>query len=65
MSGHKYKVGQTVTFVSRIGYDRAAGSYEVRQLLPPVGDVFQYRVKNTNEPYERIAKEDELIRTAL
>jgi hypothetical protein len=62
--GHKYKVGQTVHYVSRIGYDRASGSYEVKQLLPPEGNAFQYRIKNASEPYERVAKEHELRRTA-
>jgi hypothetical protein len=62
--GHKYKIGQTVNYVSRIGYDRASGTYEVKQLLPPEGDEFQYRIKNASEPYERVAKEHELRRTA-
>jgi hypothetical protein len=64
MSGHKYKIGQTVNYVSRIGYDRASGTYEVKELLPPEGDAFQYRIKNASEPYERVAKEHELRRPA-
>jgi hypothetical protein len=28
--------------------------------LPPEGEAFQYRIKNVNEPHERIAKEYEL-----
>ena len=27
---------------------------------PPEGEAFQYRIKNVNEPHERIAKEYEL-----
>jgi hypothetical protein len=57
MSGHKFKVGQLVNYLGR---ERAAGVYQVTQLLPPEGEVFQYRIKNVNEPHERSAKEHEL-----
>ena len=43
-----------------LGRERASGVYQITQLLPPEGGAFQYRIKNTNEPHERIAKEHEL-----
>ena len=43
-----------------LGRERASGAYEVTQLLPPEGEAFQYRIKNANEPHERVAKENEL-----
>ena len=57
MSGHKYKIGQLVSYLSR---DATSGVYQVTQLLPPEGEAFQYRIKNANEPHERVAKEHEL-----
>jgi hypothetical protein len=57
MTRHKFKVGQLVTFFSR---ESASGLYEVTQLLPPEGDVFQYRIKSAKEPHERVSKEHEL-----
>jgi hypothetical protein len=57
MSRHKFKVGQLVNFISR---DGASGAYQVTQLLPSEGEVFQYRIKNVNEPHERVANESEL-----
>ena len=57
MSGHKYKIGQLVNYHGR---ERASGVYQVTQLLPPEDGAFQYRIKNTNESHERIAKENEL-----
>ena len=57
MSGHKYKIGQPVEYLSR---ERASGIYQITKLLPPQGEVFQYRIKNPNEPNERAAKESEL-----
>jgi hypothetical protein len=59
VSGHKFKIGQLVNYLGR---DRAYGVYQVTQLLPPEGKVFQYRIKNINEPHERVAKESELRR---
>jgi hypothetical protein len=57
VSGHKYKTGQLVNYLGR---ERAFGVYQVTQLLPPEGGAFQYRIKNTNEPHERVVKEHEL-----
>ena len=51
------KIGQLVSYLSR---DATSGVYQVTQLLPPEGEVFQYRIKNVNEPHERVAKEHEL-----
>jgi hypothetical protein len=59
VSGHKYKIGQLVNYFGR---ERGSGVYQVTQLLPPEGEVFQYRIKNVNEPHERVAKENELRR---
>ena len=56
MSGHKYKIGQLVNYLSR---DATSGVYQVTQLLPPEGEV-QCRIENVNEPQERVAKEHEL-----
>jgi hypothetical protein len=57
MSSHKFKVGQLVTFFSR---ESASGLYEVTQLLPPEGDMFQVSDKKYQEPHERVVKEHEL-----
>ena len=59
VSDHKFKVGQLVNYLGR---DRAYGVYQVTQLLPPEGKVFRYRIRNINEPPERVAKESELRR---
>jgi hypothetical protein len=57
VSRHKFKTGQLVNYLSREG---ASGVYQITQLLPPEGEAFQYRIKNVNEPHERVAKEHEL-----
>jgi hypothetical protein len=57
VSVHIFKIGQLVNYLSR---ERASGVYQVTQLLPPEGSAFQYRIKNANEPHERVVKEHEL-----
>jgi hypothetical protein len=57
VSGHKFKFGQLVNYLRRGG---AFGVYQVTELLPPEDGVFQYRIKNANEPHERMVKEHEL-----
>jgi hypothetical protein len=57
LTDHKFKIGQRVNYLSR---ERASGVYQVTQLLPSEGDAFQYRIKNANEPHERVVKEHEL-----
>ena len=56
MSDHKFKVGQLVRYTSyRSG--GASDVYKITQLLPPVDDEPQYRIKSENEPHERVGKE--------
>ena len=61
---HKYKVGQSVSFASRpFGRGGTNGIYTVTQLLPPEGDDYQYRIKNADEPHERVVKESQFDRS--
>ena len=63
MNNHKFKVGQTVSYTSKfIATVNAGAIFKITQLLPPEGDEFQYRIRNTSEPYERVAKESQLNR---
>jgi hypothetical protein len=58
---HKYRVGETVYFTaSNVSRPAASGTYEVIRLLPTDGDDCQYRIKNTTEAFERVAKESQL-----
>ena len=47
-----------------VGRGGTNGIYKVTQLLPPEGDDHQYRIKNADEPHERVAKESQLDRIA-
>jgi hypothetical protein len=52
------KIGQLVDYLGR---ERASGVYQITQLLPPEGEAFQYRIKNVNEPHERVAKRTSFV----
>jgi hypothetical protein len=58
---HKFQVGQTVFYTSSpISRPSASGSYRVVRLLPSDGEDYQYRIKNSGEAFERVAKESQL-----
>jgi hypothetical protein len=61
MSEHRYRVGQAVTYLGR---ERASGTYKITQLMPREGGDFQYRIRNANEPHDRVVKESDLDRAA-
>ena len=49
VSGHKFKIGQTVTYTSgSFGRGGVSGTYKVMQLLPAEGGDFQYRIKESD-----------------
>lgn len=60
---HKFKIGQAVQYTSGpYGRGSSTGVYKVTQLLPSEGDDYQYRIKSTSEPHERVVKESQLAR---
>jgi hypothetical protein len=64
LGDHRFKVGQSVKYC-RVGPRHqlaSSGLYKITQLLPAEGDEQLYRVKNADEPHERVAKETELER---
>ena len=64
--GHKYKIGEQVSISAGFGYARkASGAYQVVALLPSNGAHFQYRLRSSEEQFERVAAENELARRAV
>jgi hypothetical protein len=63
LHSHKYHVGDVVYYTSpSFGRAAATGSYTVIKVLPSEGEDHQYRIKNTEEAFERVAKESQLDR---
>ncbi len=62
---HKFKIGQTVNYTSGpFGRGKAGNVYKITRLLPFEGDDFQYRIKSSDEPHERVVTESQLQRAA-
>ena len=57
---HKFKIDQKVEFSPPRGIYVAQGTYSVTKLLPERAGEFEYSVKNSQEAFERIARESEL-----
>ncbi|HVV78498.1 MAG TPA: hypothetical protein VHD59_02645 [Pseudolabrys sp.] len=63
LRSHRYHVGDVVYYTSpSFGRAAATGSYTVVKQLPSEGDDYQYRIKNNEEAFERVAKESQLDR---
>jgi hypothetical protein len=63
MIGHKFAVGQFVDYDRKLTPSpRPAGPYEVTRVLPTeTADTQTYRIKSKAEPFERSAKEYEIV----
>jgi len=63
MIGHKFAVGQFVDYDRKLTPSpRPAGPYEVTRVLPTENAETQtYRIKSKAEPFERSAKEYEIV----
>jgi hypothetical protein len=63
MIEHKFAVGQFVDFDKKLTPSpRPAGPYEVTRVLPAENaDAQTYRIKSKAEPFERSAKEYEIV----
>jgi hypothetical protein len=61
MATHKFKLHQTVFLQATVSNrDAARGAYEVTKQLPERDGQFEYRIKSSSEPHERVAKEGDL-----
>jgi len=58
-SSYKFNLGDIVTFMP--ARNAPSGVFEVIKQLPGNGEP-EYRVKSSNEPHQRLARESELIK---
>lgn len=62
---HRFSVGDEVRVVSTAGMWFKHGiDYRVTAALPPQAGKLQYRIKNDQEPYERVVSESQLASAA-
>lgn len=65
MSDHKFKIGQMLNYTPhRINYHAGSGRCKVVRLLATDGNDPEYRIKCTNENFDRVIVESELAQSA-
>jgi hypothetical protein len=58
---HLFATGQIVRLKGGLGLpSQSADTYRITGTLPPRGDSLQYRIRNDDERYERVATQDNL-----
>jgi len=62
MPSRKFHVGESVILRSSVNRNVPGGIYEVTKQLPDNGGEFEYRIKSSNEPHERVARESDMIK---
>jgi hypothetical protein len=61
MPTHKFKLGLSVYLQSTMQNRASArGAYQVTKQLPERDGEFEYHIKHSGEPHERVARESEL-----
>jgi hypothetical protein len=60
MSAHKFKIGDTVFVKAARNLNIPGGAYVVIARLPERDGDFEYRVRSSREPHERVMTESEL-----
>jgi len=60
MPSYKFAIGQTVFLLPSLIRRIPGGAYVVTKKLPERNDEREYRVKNADEPHERVVCESEL-----
>ncbi len=66
MSRHRYRIGQKVRFApGKIGKMTATGDYSVTRQLPIESGENMYRVKSSEENFERVARESQISASSM
>jgi hypothetical protein len=60
MPTNKFHIGQTVFLLPSVILGMPGGAYIITKKLPERNGEFEYRVKSSTEPYERVVRESEL-----
>jgi len=61
LDSYKYQIGQTVSLTAGFRFSNTIpSSFEIVALMPTNGAHVQYRIRNSDEKFERVAAENEL-----
>jgi hypothetical protein len=60
MPNHRFQVGQIVFLERSRNLNVPGGEYVITKKLPERNGGFEYRVKSSKEPHQRVVREDQL-----
>lgn len=60
MPTYKFKIGETVFVEAARSSNLPGGAYIVTLKMPERDDEFEYRVRSSHEPHERVVRESQL-----
>ena len=60
MPTYKFKIGETVFLEALHSSNFPGGAYVVTQKMPERDGEFEYRVRSSHEPHERVVRESQL-----
>ena len=60
MATHKFRVGQIVFLEAARHLNLPGGAHIITRKMPEHDGEFEYRVKNINEPHERVVRESQM-----
>jgi hypothetical protein len=60
MPTYKFKIGETVFVEAARNSNFPGGAYVVTQKMPERDGEFEYRVRSSHEPHERVVRESQL-----
>jgi hypothetical protein len=60
MAAYRFKAGQTVAMLPRLGFGAPSGRFKIVRLLPTEGGNNQYRIKSVVDGHERVVRESEI-----
>jgi hypothetical protein len=60
MPTYKFKIGETVFVEAARNSNVPGGAYVVTQKMPERDGEFEYRVRSSYEPHERVVRESQL-----
>jgi hypothetical protein len=64
MPTYKFKIGETVFMEAARSLNVPGGAYVVTQKMPERDGEFEYRVRSSDEPHERVVRESQLRGTS-
>ena len=65
MPDHRFKIGQIVFLTRLLSGNMPGGTYIIIKRLPKHDGEFEYQVRSSTEPHQRVVRENQLRRNQI